>query len=160
MPYFSAYTAAKFGVVGFGLALRQELRGSGIEVCTVLPSSIDTPIFQHAGNYQGHPIRAMTPTYRPDQVARALISVAERPRRVAIVGGYGIVASLDYPLMPALVERIAEASIRWQHFRSERQAPTSGNLFAPMPEGTHTTGGWLRDGTTLTRSTPDPVGNR
>jgi len=89
MPYFSAYTAAKFGVVGFGLALRQELRGSGIEVCTVLPSSIDTPIFQHAGNYQGHPIRAMTPTYRPDQVARALISVAERPRRVAIVGGSG-----------------------------------------------------------------------
>jgi NAD(P)-dependent dehydrogenase (short-subunit alcohol dehydrogenase family) len=160
MPYFSAYTTAKFGVQGFSMALRQELRGTGIEVCTVLPSSIDTPIFQHAGNYQGHPIRAMTPSYRPEQVAETLVSVAERPRRQAVVGGYGILASWAYPLLPALVERIAEVSIRWQHFRGERSAPDSGNLFTPASEGTGVRGGWLRGGTVLTRSRPDPAGNR
>lgn len=157
MPYFSAYTTAKFGVVGLSMAIRQELRGTGIEVCTVLPSSIDTPIFQHAGNYQGHPIRAMAPSYDPEQVARTLVAVAERPRRQAIVGGFGIVASWVYPLMPALVERIAEASIRWQHFRSERSASGRGNLFDPVPEGAGIRGGWLRGGTVLTRSRPDPA---
>jgi NAD(P)-dependent dehydrogenase (short-subunit alcohol dehydrogenase family) len=159
MPYFSAYTAAKFGVLGFSLTIRQELRGTGIEVCTVLPSSIDTPIFQHAGNYRGQPIRAMAPSYRPEQVARTLVSVAERPRRQAIVGGYGVVASWAHALMPALVERFAEASIRWQHFRNERAAPSSGNLFQPMPEGRGVHGGWLHDGTVLTRSRPNPAGN-
>jgi NAD(P)-dependent dehydrogenase (short-subunit alcohol dehydrogenase family) len=156
MPYFSAYTAAKFGVQGLSMAIRQELRGTGIEVCTVLPSSIDTPIFQHAGNYQGHPIRAMAPSYDPERVARTLVDVAVRPRRQAIVGGYGLIASWAYALMPALVERIAEASIRWQHFRSERSASDRGNLFGPVPEWTGIRGGWLRGGTILTRSRPDP----
>jgi NAD(P)-dependent dehydrogenase (short-subunit alcohol dehydrogenase family) len=160
MPYFSAYTAAKFGVLGLSMAVRQELRGTGVEVCTVLPSSIDTPIFQHAGNYQGHPIQAMAPSYRPEQVARTLVAVAERPRRQAIVGGYGIFASLAYVLVPALVERFAEASIRWQHFRGERSTSDRGNLFGPVPEGTGVRGGWLRGGTVLTKSRPDPAGNR
>jgi NAD(P)-dependent dehydrogenase (short-subunit alcohol dehydrogenase family) len=157
MPYFTAYTTAKFGVQGLSMALRQELRGTGIEVCVVLPSSIDTPIFQHAGNYQGHPMRAMSPSYGPEQVARTLVAVAERPRRQAVVGGYGVIASWVYPLMPALVERFAEASIRWQHFRSERLAPNSGNLFHPTPEGTGVRGGWLRGGTVLTKTRPDRV---
>lgn len=77
-----------------------------------------------------------------------------------IVGGYGIVARLVYPFMPALVERFAEASIRWQHFRDGRRTPTSGNLFTPTPEGTGVRGGWLRDGTVFTRSTPDPAAGR
>jgi NAD(P)-dependent dehydrogenase (short-subunit alcohol dehydrogenase family) len=157
MPYFSAYTTAKFGVLGFGMAIRQELRGTGIEVCTVLPSSIDTPIFQHAGNYQGQPIRAMAPSYQPEQVARTLVSVAERPRRLAVVGGYGVLATLAYSLMPALVERIAEASIRWQHFRHGRSAPSSGNLFASVAEGAGAHGGWTIHDTVLTRSEPSSV---
>jgi len=95
-----------------------------------------------------------------EQVARMLVSVAVRPRRQAIVGGFGILASLVYPLMPALVERIAEASIRWQHFRDEHQPPTSGNIFVPSPEGTGQRGGWLRPGMVLARSIPDPAGNR
>jgi len=78
MPYFSAYTAAKFGVLGFGLSLRQELRGTGIEVCTVLPSSIDTPIFQHAGNYAGRPLKAMSPTYDVRQAARSTAYCSRR----------------------------------------------------------------------------------
>ena len=43
--------------MGFSNALRQELRGSGIRVCTVLPSSIDTPFYDNAANYTGREIR-------------------------------------------------------------------------------------------------------
>ena len=42
-PYYASYVATKFGVVGLGAALRQELRASGenesIHVCTVMPGA-------------------------------------------------------------------------------------------------------------------------
>jgi len=114
LPYFTAYTTAKFGVLGLGLALRQELRGTGIEVCTVLPSSVDTPIFQHAGNYLGQPLKAMTPTYRPEEAARVIVGVAQRPRRMAVVGGFGRLITWLYPLVPTLFERLAAPLLRSQ----------------------------------------------
>jgi NAD(P)-dependent dehydrogenase (short-subunit alcohol dehydrogenase family) len=42
-PGFIAYTAAKAGVIAFSLALAEELRGSGVTVNCVLPSTLDTP---------------------------------------------------------------------------------------------------------------------
>lgn len=155
MPYFSAYTTAKFGVLGLTLALRQELRGTGIEVCAVLPSSIDTPIFQHAGNYHGRPLRAMTPTYSSEAAARAIVGVAERPRRLTIVGGFGRLVAWLYPLMPWLFEHLSAGILRSQHFRgAAAQPPTSGNLFAPVSDGQEADGGWVREIGLLTRPTP------
>ena len=50
MPLQSAYVATKHGVAGFTEALRLELRESapGIDVVLILPSSINTPLFNHA----------------------------------------------------------------------------------------------------------------
>ncbi len=44
MPLDSAYTAAKCAISGFAEALRQELRAVGIEVTTVFPGRVDTPM--------------------------------------------------------------------------------------------------------------------
>ena len=49
-PYWSMYAATKWAVRGMTDAVRQELRGTNIHICTVLPSSIDTPLWQHAAN--------------------------------------------------------------------------------------------------------------
>jgi NAD(P)-dependent dehydrogenase (short-subunit alcohol dehydrogenase family) len=157
MPHFSAYTTSKFGLLGFSLTLRQELRGTGIEVCTVLPSSVDTPIFQHAGNYEGRQVRAMTPSYDPHQAARTIVGLAERPRRLAVVGGFGWLLTWLYPLVPSLIEWGAGRIIPNQHFRAEAWPPTSGNLFTPTPEGTGPSGGWTHDIGLLTRNMPDRV---
>ena len=43
MPYYTPYVAAKFAVVGFSQALREELLGTGPEVVTVMPAAMDTP---------------------------------------------------------------------------------------------------------------------
>ena len=43
MPYYTSYVAAKFAVVGFSQALREELLGTGPEVVTVMPAAMDTP---------------------------------------------------------------------------------------------------------------------
>ena len=45
-PYLSAYCASKFGLRGFGEALRLDLREHGIRVSTVYPSFSRTPILQ------------------------------------------------------------------------------------------------------------------
>src|SRR5918911_2162180 len=67
--YSSAYTASKWGVRGLSEALRMEVADQpGIHVCTVMPSAIDAPIFQHAANYTGQDIKALPPVYPPEQV--------------------------------------------------------------------------------------------
>ena len=50
VPLQAAYCAAKHGVVAFGEALRLELRHDDVPVTVVdiLPSSINTPLFEHA----------------------------------------------------------------------------------------------------------------
>ena len=157
MPYFSAYTTAKFGVLGLGLALRQELRGTGIELCTVLPSSVDTPIFQQAGNYFGRPLKAMTPSYRAEDAAKVIVELAEVPRRLVVVGGFGRMLSWLYPVMPSLIERVTATVLRRQHFRKTFAPATSGNLFETQDTWTGASGGWVEEVGLLTREHPDPA---
>lgn len=42
-----AYTASKFGVMGFSDTLREEVRGRGIRVTDVLPGMVDTAMTDH-----------------------------------------------------------------------------------------------------------------
>jgi NAD(P)-dependent dehydrogenase (short-subunit alcohol dehydrogenase family) len=73
-PHQSAYVAAKHGIQGLSASVRQELRDvPGIRVCTVLPGSIDTPLFQQAGNYTGRRAQPLAPVIRPERVARAVV---------------------------------------------------------------------------------------
>jgi short-subunit dehydrogenase len=53
-PDVSAYVTSKFAVRAFSECLRHELRDlPGIDVATILPQAVDTPIFGHAANYAG-----------------------------------------------------------------------------------------------------------
>lgn len=70
-----------------GEALRQGLVGTGVQVVTVYPESVDTPLFQHAANYTGKGIRAMPPILSPERVARAIVHAIEVPRGEIAVGG-------------------------------------------------------------------------
>lgn len=50
IPGMTAYCASKHGLLGFGRALREELRGSGIRVTTLLPGPVNTTILGGAAN--------------------------------------------------------------------------------------------------------------
>jgi NAD(P)-dependent dehydrogenase (short-subunit alcohol dehydrogenase family) len=41
-PEAAAYNASKWGLLGFAKSLAEELRGSGVQVITVSPGSVDT----------------------------------------------------------------------------------------------------------------------
>jgi len=74
VPGEAVYTATKHAVVGFGDALRAELRGRGIEVSTIMPSLAATEL---AAGMQ--PPR-FVPMVKPEQVAKAIARVLERPK--------------------------------------------------------------------------------
>jgi NAD(P)-dependent dehydrogenase (short-subunit alcohol dehydrogenase family) len=143
VPYISSYVASKAGIRGFSDALRQELRDvPGIHVCTVLPVTIDTPLYQHAANYTGLAIQAVPPIYRPESVARAIVSLALRPMRERPVGAAAWAILLGQRLSPALIERAMAAWVERTYFQARLSSPTPGNLFEPMPEWNRISGGW------------------
>jgi short-subunit dehydrogenase len=150
-PYVSAYVASKHAVRGFSASVRQELLNTGIDVCTVLPAAVDTPLWQHTANYTGWRIRPVEPVYTPERVARAILRVLRSPKHEVMVGPAGRSFAAMHGLMPATFERSMRGVTDRQHFEKVRQGPTSGSLFRPMAEGTGTSGGyhsagkqWLR----------------
>lgn len=64
-PHISAYVTSQFAIRAFSECLRQELAGErDIHVVTILPQSVDTPVFRRAGNYYGRAARAVPPVSR------------------------------------------------------------------------------------------------
>jgi uncharacterized protein len=77
VPASSVYSATKFGLRGFGLALRQDLRASGVGVSVVLPGFI-----RGAGMFAASGAR-LPPgigTRRPQDVAGAVVSAIDHDR--------------------------------------------------------------------------------
>jgi short-subunit dehydrogenase len=142
MPYYTAYAAAKFAVVGFGETLREELIGTGVDVVTVMPAAIDTPFFEHSANYTGRAVKPPRPVYDPDDVAAAIVSAAHRPRREVFVGGAARAMNALHALLPALYEQAARALSDFDHFQDRAAAPTPGAVLEPALSGTGIRGGW------------------
>jgi short-subunit dehydrogenase len=142
-PYLGAYAASKFGVVGFSEALRQELIGERhIRVCTVMPASIDTPLFQHAGNYTGRAVKPLRPVYDAEIVAKAIVTCAKHPKREVFVGGAGRVLYQQRLMGRGMFERTHARLVDHDHFEQRSAEPSSGNLYEPMLEWTSVSGQW------------------
>ncbi|MEA2198771.1 MAG: hypothetical protein QOJ25_2822 [Solirubrobacteraceae bacterium] len=81
-PNSSLYVATKFGLRGFALALREDLRGAGVGVSVVMPGFIrDAGMFADSGVRLPFGVGTRT----PDQVAAAVISAIERNRAEVVV---------------------------------------------------------------------------
>ncbi|AUX19601.1 short-chain dehydrogenase [Sorangium cellulosum] len=142
-PTMSAYVISKFGIMGLAFCLRQELSSTpDIHVCNILPSAIDTPIYQHAGNFTGRAVQPLRPVLSPGRVAAAMISLAERPRREVYVGAAGRIAAAALAVAPGLTERWIAAYVMATGFLDRAAPCTDGNLFVPMKIWTGVTGGW------------------
>jgi NAD(P)-dependent dehydrogenase (short-subunit alcohol dehydrogenase family) len=69
------YSATKYGVRGFALALRRQLMGTGVSVALVSPGNIRTAMTQH--------VAARLPG--PELVARQIAELIIHPRREVVV---------------------------------------------------------------------------
>jgi NAD(P)-dependent dehydrogenase (short-subunit alcohol dehydrogenase family) len=142
-PWASAYVTSKFGVMGFSQCLRQELMDvPNIRVCTVLPASIDTPIYQKTANYTGSAIQPITPIYSADKAARAIVALARRPQDQRVVGGVGHLLLLGNKLAPGATERVMGVKASREQLQPRPAPPTEGNVFEPLPQWNQKSGGW------------------
>lgn len=143
-PTVSAYATSKWALRGFSLALHAEVRDeTGIDVCVVRPSSIDTAIFRQTANFSGRRVKALTPTYAPEEVARAIARLITHPRREVVVGRSGKALVTARHLAPGLVDRVfATRAVRDQFDGAAPAAVTAGNLFAADARWGTVTGGW------------------
>jgi NAD(P)-dependent dehydrogenase (short-subunit alcohol dehydrogenase family) len=148
-PWMSAYVCSKFAIRAFSECLRMELlldQARDIHVCTVLPASIDTPLFQHGANYIGRAAKPIPPVYDPVTVAEAIIGLVQRPRREVFVGAAGPIVALLHGLAPRLFERVAARVVDRNHFQDRPTPASSGNLFRPASPQPQLRGGWRQSG--------------
>ncbi|HLG71419.1 MAG TPA: SDR family NAD(P)-dependent oxidoreductase [Chloroflexota bacterium] len=111
--HMSLYVMAKWGVRGFGAALRQEVASSGIHVCTLLSGPVDSSFYEHAANFTHRTLEAPVRRLDPEAVAQAVVRCIEHPKpEVTVRGGAGT---------PGLSRHRVE--------------PDPGALFEPAPDG-------------------------
>lgn len=146
VPLQAAYCASKHGLIGFADSLRVELarEGSKVEVVTVMPTSMNTPFFDHArAKLGGRRPMPMPPAYDPATVAEAIAHVCEHPQRDVVVGGSGKLMVLLSRVHPKLIDWLLlmnDSGVKMQ--TSDRPAHLRDNLFFPTPGTQPARGGW------------------
>ena len=128
-PILGAYAASKHAVKGFIDSLRIELlrERSPISVTLLKPSGVGTPLAEHAANHMGAAARLPPPAYTPEVVARAILHVAQHPRRELTVGGVGLLQILGAAHSPRVADRIS--SLLPPLLKDDRRpAPARDNL--------------------------------
>ncbi len=134
-PYVPSYVISKFALQGLGETLRTTVADERhIHICTLLPYAVDTPHFEHGANLVGLDSRAMPPMQSPEEVARALVSLAERPRRELYVPRGARFALALHAMFPGIGDRILLHVTREWHFGHQPQPPTAGTLYSPEVE--------------------------
>lgn len=153
-PYGVGYAASKFGLRGFSEALRGELsKWPRIHVCDLFPAFLDTPGIQHAGNYSGRALKPAPPIYDPQKVARAMVSLAQRPRRAVTVGSAATLLRIAHFISPVLTRTITARAMEAYFKQAAPIAETSGNLFGPVEYGASIHGGWSTPVSARTKNT-------
>jgi NAD(P)-dependent dehydrogenase (short-subunit alcohol dehydrogenase family) len=89
------YSATKFGIRGFALSLRRNVRRSGVSVSVVSPGFIRTPMTQHR----------RTPMPGPELIATTIAGLVERPRREVVTPMSYRAAIAVEQIAPWLVDR-------------------------------------------------------
>ncbi|MBK7777457.1 MAG: SDR family NAD(P)-dependent oxidoreductase [Sandaracinaceae bacterium] len=80
IPGLATYVGSKHALVGLSAAVREELRGTGVTLTTVMPSAVRTRLID------GIPVAGLFPS-QPEDVARAIVrSCRTRPAEVSVPG--------------------------------------------------------------------------
>jgi NAD(P)-dependent dehydrogenase (short-subunit alcohol dehydrogenase family) len=136
-PLQGMYSATKHAVKGFTDALRMEVgeRGLPISVTLVKPGSIGTPLPDHAKTYFSRDPRLPRPVYHPDEVAHAILSVAQRPTRDVYVGGQAAAIGTLGHLVPRILDVVSERFFIEPQFRDRPANGRADNLHHAQAAG-------------------------
>jgi short-subunit dehydrogenase len=98
----SVYNATKFGLRGFGLALRQELRHTGVGVSVINPTFVRNAGMWAETGVATHPLAGQV---TPDQVADAVVRAIKENRAEIDVAPLGARLAVSMPRLVAPIAR-------------------------------------------------------
>jgi NADP-dependent 3-hydroxy acid dehydrogenase YdfG len=135
IPLQSAYCGAKHAIKGFLDSLRSELihDGSNVQLSMVQLPAVNTPQFDWARSHMPYRAKPMGKIFQPEDIGRAIVRVAENPRREYWLGGSAMEAILGNFLVPQYADRyLARTAVEGQQ-TPERDSPNRpDNLFEPV----------------------------
>ena len=132
VPYQSAYSASKHGLMGMIETLRQELRHTNVpvSVTAIIPASVNTPLFNKARTKLGVEPEPIPPIYDPRMVAKAIVYAASHPVRELIVGDSGYIVTYMRRLAPTLTNNFLGATgFRKQRSDEPKSAQAPDNMY-------------------------------
>jgi NAD(P)-dependent dehydrogenase (short-subunit alcohol dehydrogenase family) len=132
VPYQAAYSASKHGLNGMIDTLRMELKHTGapISVTNIMPTSMNTPLFEKARTKLGVEPDPIPPVYDNTMVAKAIVYAAANPVRELIVGDAGIVMNFLHRFSPRLATKYMEMTgFRAQRSDEVKSAMAPDNLY-------------------------------
>lgn len=144
-PFMSPYGTSKWAVQGLVRTLQIEARQMpGIEVSLVSPGGVNTPIYDQAGSYTGHPGHPPPPVYSPERVARQVVHALDHPERDANVGFANHLMVLGFRALPGVYDRLVGPLMRLLGQGRARVDDHPGNVHEPVPHLEDVRGRWPR----------------
>jgi short-subunit dehydrogenase len=134
-PFMSSYVMSKWAVQGLARALQTELRWKpNIAVSLVTPGSIDTPVYQRAGNYIGRVGQPPPPVASADKVANAIVALSRKPKREVSIGLANPLMVFGFRHLPSVYDALVAVLMKRLGLSRTPVAPTAGNVFDPGAE--------------------------
>ncbi|HXR60948.1 MAG TPA: SDR family NAD(P)-dependent oxidoreductase [Solirubrobacterales bacterium] len=128
-PQVAPYVVSKHAIRAFSECLNGELANQPeIQVATVVPQAVDTPIFEHAANYSGRQVRPIPPVLDPEDVARGIELCAENPKREVTYGRAGRGLEILFAVAPDLYRRVAHPAFVRGSWGRVGADPAGGNV--------------------------------
>lgn len=112
---YTAYSAAKFGIIGLSECLRGELKGHNINVSVLCPPDTDTPQLAEENKTKPDETRAIAGNaglYQPDYVAGKLLKNLVKKKFIIIPGMESKFIYFVKRLFPGIPEFIMDGSIK------------------------------------------------
>ena len=142
-PYLASYSTGKWGVQGLVRTLQVEARAKpGVQISLVSPGGVDTPIYDQAGSYTGHPGHPPPPVVSPERVARAVVSAVDKPGRDISAGPLNSVMVAGFRLVPGVFDLLVGPMMRVLGQGREAVEDNAGNVFHPIPSKESVRGRW------------------
>ncbi len=133
VPTMTPYVVSKHAVRSLGRQLALENRDlPGVRVSVLSPGSVDTPIYRQAANWLGRAGRPPAPVYSPERVARRVVATLDAPRDRVSVGFANPLMRAGFTLLPPVYDALVGPLFRLAGTRPGHQAPTAGNVLAPV----------------------------
>ncbi len=94
-PSSAIYSATKFAIRGFDLAVRLELMNTGVSISTLLPDSVETPQLHYEATHGGSPMSFLDKPQTTEAVAQAVKNaILKNKVEVYVPHSQGMVARL------------------------------------------------------------------